>query len=108
MVTALLGTVRTKFTESPRYSALHPSLTTILLAVRITPGVASGGVAGFPLNSGLRSVCKRVRITSCGYVTIDAVILDIAEHWRNCVGVKDSGERPWPAGDRNRKLSDLL
>ena len=91
IVTALFGTVRTKFTDKPRYSALHPSLMTIDLAVRIIPGVGSPGI---PLKSGFRSVCSRVRITSCGYVTTDAVIFDIAEHSRNCVGESVSFERP--------------
>jgi hypothetical protein len=104
IVTALLGTVRNRFTDKPLYSPVQPSFTTSFRTVYITPPRrtcrgSSTNRASFEYRlptrfadgyrftipseltssaSGRLCVCSRVRITSCGYVAMDAVILDTA------------------------------
>lgn len=94
IVTALFGTVRTRFTDSPLYSPLQPSCRKISVTVLITPTRGCCGTSS-PLRAPLTillCVCSRVRTTSCGYVVTEATIFDAAEQPRNCRGVKSSDE----------------
>lgn len=66
IVTALFGTVRTKLTDSPLYSARQPSCVTMCWVIRTIPRRSVlGSCPPFPLR-GRFSVWKRVRTTSCG------------------------------------------
>lgn len=92
IVTALFGTVRTRLTDSPRYSDRHPSLCTIVFAVLMIPGTFGRmWFVGDDLSISCLCVCSRVRRTSWGYVAIDAVIFATAEQPRNSLGVSFSG-----------------
>lgn len=97
MVTALFGTVLSKFTLSPLYNPDQPSLITIFFAVYTTPRrecrftIPSDDMSS---DSGRFCVCNRVRTTSCGYVAIEAVIFAIAEQRRIARGASGTSERP--------------
>lgn len=114
IVTALLGTVRNRFTDKPRYNPVQPSFTTSFRTVYIIPprltcrGFSTNRASfeyilptrsadgyRFTIPSELTSsangrlcVCSRVRITSCGYVAMDAVILDTALQIKMSRGVR--------------------
>lgn len=108
-MTALLGTVRTRFTDSPLYSPRHPSCRTMSVTVLITPA-RGWSVITSPrraLLTILFCVWSRVRTTSCGYVVIEATIFDAAEQARNCLGVRSSDEwRPGTTRHEHMALSD--
>lgn len=64
IVTALFGTVLTRFTDSPLYSARQPSCVTMCCVIRMSPRrSAVVSCPPFPLR-GRFSVWKRVRTTS--------------------------------------------
>ena len=83
IVTALFGTVRMRLIESPLYRPRQPSKCRIFLTVPTTPERLRGGMLG---SMRRRCVWRRVRMTSCGYVAIDAIIFDVAEQSRMTCG----------------------
>ena len=92
IVTALLGTVRTRLTDNPRYIARPPSLRMIVFAIMITPGTRPWVSTDASLAR--RNVCRRVRRTSCGYVANVAVIFASDEQPSIWVGESFSGAPP--------------
>jgi hypothetical protein len=98
IVTALLGTVRKRLIDNPLYNPRQPSLVITFLKVPTTPACTFAGVpcrvASASLAISRRWICKRVRMTSCGYVATEAIILDAPEHARIIADDKGASEFP--------------
>lgn len=104
MVTALFGTVRKRLIDNPLYKPRHPSSRTIRRAAWTSPlylfvsfdfgfefALATPSAPTIPMpfpGRNRRCICKRVRTTSWGYVAMEAVILEIAEHRRMVLVVR--------------------